>query len=70
MKRCGLAATPVRARAASAGKGSDPLTAMDSRAPDPEARIYVIATAVRDWYAFRGVRASVRRAHASPSRYV
>ena len=37
---------------------------------DPEARIYAAAAAVRDWYLSRGVRATVRGAHSSASRYV
>ena len=37
---------------------------------DPAARIYVIAEAVRYWFALRGLRASVRSSRTSASRYV
>ncbi len=50
--------------------GAPPFSPQRTCAHDPEARIYVIAEAVRAWCAVRGVPASVRRSRSSASRYV
>ncbi len=43
---------------------------MNCSAPDPEARIFATAEAIRTWCTARGVRTSMRRSRSSASRYV